>query len=44
MKTICRFIRPTLTPGYYGVNVGCLEGVNVFALELEGLSDGALLE
>ena len=38
------FHRPRTRPGHYGVNVGCLEGVDVFALEPELLSDGALME
>jgi hypothetical protein len=38
------FHRPRTRPGHYGVNVGCPEGVDVFALEPELLSDGALME
>ncbi len=36
--------RPRTRPGHYGVNVGCPEGVDVFALEPELLRDGALME
>ncbi len=39
---IYTFHRPRTNPNIYRVNVGCLEGVDPFALEV-GLNDGASL-
>ena len=39
---IYTFHRPRTNPGIYRVNVGCLEGVDPFALEV-GLNDGTVL-
>jgi hypothetical protein len=42
MCGIYTFHRPRTNPGIYRVNVGCLEGVDPFSLEV-GLNDGSSL-
>jgi hypothetical protein len=36
---ICTFNRPRTAPDLYGINVGCLDGVDPLSLEV-GLADG----